>query len=868
MSPQEVTKTFTAMLAPDSPRVASYLWLTHRLWNHQLEFVVDEYLNLRRAAEIARAGGDIERATERMGIEGRAAVNGKFARFVKRFQDAYSLTREDGTDVALKLGEMSDYFLVAPKEEGGKDKWPLLRASSFTEQLTAIKDIKRTKNRKEITEADFEVFSKRNENIGKWLCDFHNRGILLFERNARLLNWHRLLMERAAEHVRSQGELRKMREAERESWRQKRTQFIEENSKFFRERHAFFEAYEEERKQKSQEILSQTQPGKQVKDAIRIRGYMIKGISSVLSAWSDEGLWKSKKPVEQGYIKTRIERRKAIFHELRSAEIEKFGDHVFFEWLAEHADDWPDFADDLKTLLDYNSNYLDDRMPKPIGFSRPSFDKHPNWYTLEECFEGWPEVKHYTADLLEQMVFMRIAVPKSDTIKERGNDRWNPDSANLPPLTEANIENILENPSLAAVVPVNIRFKPDSRLKKFVTTDESPEREKEWGYKYLDQITHERYPFRLGGIKLVFRPRPVVAGKSRPYVYFSAKVEMPFEKPRRTKKEERIIEPGTRVLAIDLGHRHRAFGAIREYDGQGKDVQIWAGSIKPPGGRHLSHVDSHEESHRQKRSASQKSATGKMKFLKRGQEFDKEFRNHITNLKDDIAKQTANAIIQTAIEHGASIIVMEMLDGYKPQTDRTRRENRRLRTTAFRALYHELSSDKGKNAKNAQGIDRAGAYAIAVYSYPASYTSRVCHKCGWPGVRFSEISASAFINRREKDGVPLTHRKAAGKTIVLSDVGKVLIQPGGKLFCCSNHECEIVKINADYNAAQNLLRQFIGEKLIEVKGKETTRTLTHPSKGQLKTKEFWKKAEESAQTKLISKGFTLAGLTKPDNVVK
>ena len=51
MSPQEITKTFTAMLAPDNQRVASYLWLTHRLWNHQLEFVVSEYLHLRSRKE-------------------------------------------------------------------------------------------------------------------------------------------------------------------------------------------------------------------------------------------------------------------------------------------------------------------------------------------------------------------------------------------------------------------------------------------------------------------------------------------------------------------------------------------------------------------------------------------------------------------------------------------------------------------------------------------------------------------------------------------------------------------------------------------------------------------------------------------------
>ncbi len=849
------------MLAPDSPRVASYLWLTHRLWNHQLEFVISEYLHLRRAAEIARAGGDIESATASLGIEGKAAVKNKFNSFVQRFMDNHGLDEGDARDVALKMGVMSDYFLVAP--EGSTWKVPQ-NMHGFFQQLTKLKPSEK------ILRDSFAKVPPNGapENLVDWLFEFHNRGILQFDRDEVLsLGWSEKLFNSAARHVRSQGELRKIRESEREEWRIKKEKFIEDNASFFANKYSFFQAYEIERTKKSQELLLTDQPGRAVKDSVKIRGAMVKGINSILSAWSDEGLWKPKKPVEQGYIKTRIERRKAIFHEMRSAEIEKYGDHVFFEWLAEHADDWPEFSEDLSTLLDFNSKFLDDRQPKPIGFSRPSFDKHPTWYELEECFDGKPAIKHYLVDFGERRLLLRIPIPKTDTIKEKQYDRWNPESSNLPALTDKEIDEIIKNPSLATVQFVPFAFKPDSRFRKFVTVNESPEREREWAYLYRDEITHESYPFRFGGLKLVYRPRPIVAGKCKPYVYFSAQVKMPFDRPRRTKKEERNIEPGTRVLAVDLGHRHRAFGAIREYDGKGQSVQIWAGSIKPPGGRHLSHVDTHEEAHRQKRSAAQKVKSGKMKFLKRGQEFDKDFRDHIVNLKDDIAKQTAHAIIETAIEHKATIIVMEMLDGYKPQTDRTRRENRRLRTTAFRALYHELTSDKGKGAKNAQGVDRAGAYGIPVYSLPAAYTSKTCHKCGWPGVRFSEISASAFINRREKVGVPLTHRKAAGKTIVLSDVGKVLIQPGGKLFCCSNPKCEVVKINADYNAAQNLLRQFSGEKLIEVKGKESTRTLVHPSEGQMKPKDFWKTAEESAQTKLVSNGFALAGLTKPENEV-
>jgi IS605 OrfB family transposase len=823
------------------------------LWSHQLEFVISEYLHLRRAAEIARAGGDIEKATKSLGIEGKAAVKHKFMQFVQRFQDRYGFAFDEAKTIALRMGEMSDWFLVAP--EGSDIRVPQ-NMHGFFQRLTKI------------TKTGFSNVhpKEKPEYMTDWLLDFQKRGIVQFDRDEMLgIGWSEKLYNTAAHHIRSQGELRKQREKDRADWRAARDEFEKKHERFFAERYGFFREYEEQRTKQSAQLLAQSQPGRKMRDDVRIRGRMVKGINRVMAAWADEGLWKPKKPVEHAYLESRIERRKAIFHNLREADGEAFGDHLFFGWLAEHADDWPGFPDDLKVLLDYNSRFLDDRMPKPIGFSRPSFDKHPIWYELEECFDPWPDLKYYKADFAAKTLFMRVVMPKADTRKEKGQDRWNPDASGLPPLSDSEIEDIIKNPSLATVLPVSIPFKPDSRLCKNVSVDESADRQREFPYLIRDEITKERYPFRLGGIKLVFRPRPVDRKNSDPYAYFSAQVQMPFDRPRRAKAESRKLEPGTRVLSVDLGCRHRAFGAVREYDGIGGSIPVWSGPIKPPGGRHLAHVDAHEEAHRKKRSASQKSKTGKMKFLKRGQVFDVDFREHIVNLKDDIAKQTAHAIVETAVKHKASVIVMELLEGYKPQTDRTRRENRRLRTASFRALYHELTSEKGKG-KNRQGVDRAGAYGIPVYSFAAAYSSRVCHKCGWPGNRWSEIPESLFRNKTGKDGLPLTHRKIAGKEIVQSDIGKVLVQPGGKLFCCSNPECGVVKINADYNAAQNLQRQFCAEKLIESRADGEQQKLKHPAEGWMPRKEFWKQVESGVVSKLASRGFQIAGLTKRDVV--
>ncbi|MEP0815264.1 MAG: hypothetical protein HRF49_11460 [bacterium] len=869
MSRQKITKTFTAMLVPGSPRIASYLWLTHILFNRQVSFMVKEYLHLRRAAEIARYEGTIAHrlsaSLEKVKSDkGKSRISRHFNEFARRFMDRYSLSYEKAAEVALKMGIMSDYFLIAPQGEDGKPLWSVPdECHAFVEQLTQVK-----KKGADVEDADFANVCKANPEISIWLADFHRRGILLFDRKeSGLLPWHRLVMSVAARYIRSQGEKRKSRESERKSWAESRAKFIEENGEFFNTRLPFFESYERERTASAQKELDSSQPGRIAKH-VHIRGPMVKGIGRVRDAWAGEDLWKPKSPPAVETIPDRNNRREAILLELIKEDNESIGDHAFFRWLAHNADAWPEFADDFKLLLDYNNNFLKDRCPQSIGFSAPDWRVHPQWYELEE-FTGKGANKHYKLDLSNQNLFLRLAVPKSDVLKKGSVNNWLPECAELAALSESEIEALTANPDEVAIAVVPVPFKPDARIRKYVIEEAAPDAPDKYAYQFRDKLLGEKFHMRFGGIKIQFKPRPVKPGKSKPYVYFSARVIVPFERPKRPKTAA-DVKPGSRVLSIDLGYRSRAYGVVREYHGPSfsfaESVQIWAGPVVPPGGRHLAHVDAHEWKHRQKRSEAQKTPDGKMKFLPRKRQFDARMTEHIIYLKNDIAKQTAHAIIAKAVEHRANVIVVEKLDGYRPSTDRTRRENRRLRTTAFRSLLHELGTYRTSGG-NYVGIDRAGAYGIATVEKPSAYTSKVCHKCGWPGVRYSEVPYSWFVKREDlskpkADRLPITHRKIRGGslTVTYQETGNVLIQQGGKLFCCSNPQCEVVKINADYNAAQNLQREFAGEELVSKsgRGKEAMLYLPGGAVG-MKAADFWKKAESDARSKLAARGFKLAG---------
>jgi len=216
------------------------------------------------------------------------------------------------------------------------------------------------------------------------------------------------------------------------------------------------------------------------------------------------------------------------------------------------------------------------------------------------------------------------------------------------------------------------------------------------------------------------------------------------------------------------------------------------------------------------------------------------------NLKYDIDRQVAHRLIAKALEHGARIILMERLEGYRPTTSLTRRENRRLRTMALRGTLKELGKTRTAGG-NWIGVDRASLYGISVREVIQAYTSKSCSVCGAPGVRYAEIPARWF---RDREGQPVDFRTFRGVNIAAHQQGDVLLDRGGPLFCCSNPECAVVKVHADRNAASNLIRQFASGK---------GQALLTPPKADAERRQYWQAAETAAATKLASRGRKLVG---------
>jgi hypothetical protein len=165
---------------------------------------------------------------------------------------------------------------------------------------------------------------------------------------------------------------------------------------------------------------------------------------------------------------------------------------------------------------------------------------------------------------------------------------------------------------------------------------------------------------------------------------------------------------------------------------------------------------------------------------------------------------------------------------------------------ALRSLVHQLGQHRPRGGEWA-GIDRTKLYGLQFSDIinPA-YTSLTCHKCGEPGLRYDELTAKYFT---DPDGKPIESRKWHGTMIPRDRVGAVRIVRGGPLFCCSNPDCPVVKINADYNGAQNIMRGFAAKQKA---------LLRPPKKGTKASKQYWADVEAKVRAKLRLKGFVLA----------
>jgi IS605 OrfB family transposase len=339
---------------------------------------------------------------------------------------------------------------------------------------------------------------------------------------------------------------------------------------------------------------------------------------------------------------------------------------------------------------------------------------------------------------------------------------------------------------------------------------------------------------------------------------------------KRGASSRRKMPVGLRVLAIDLGMRHIATGAVVEFVDDGQGNGMLPNPLKPLAvefvdvpGVTLSHIQRHQDERRRKQQQAcprgvRRAFEIRGAHLPRGQDFARELLDHAENLKDDRRKKAAHAILRAALEHHVDYIVFENLKGYRPDTEFGRRVNASLMTWNRRELVEFVRME-------------AAPLGVHVYDFvPPHHTSRFCHRCGAVGHRFTHVRAiDAWKDSLapeepvfDKDGKPLFDAK--GKRVCRRKwtpqarrirgtplgviAGRRQAIDGGKHFCCA--ECGLI-INADYNAAMNLARKLADDFPAYQRYSYNTDKKTWVVDGQTLTREaFWGQAKARVQERL------------------
>ncbi|MFD2370330.1 type V CRISPR-associated protein Cas12b [Brevibacillus sp. GCM10020057] len=200
--------------------------------------------------------------------------------------------------------------------------------------------------------------------------------------------------------------------------------------------------------------------------------------------------------------------------------------------------------------------------------------------------------------------------------------------------------------------------------------------------------------------------------------------------------------------------------------------------------------------------------------FERGHTSHKRLLNHIQNVKEDRLKQLSHAIVMTALGYvyddqkqewyakypACQIILFENLSQYRSNLDRSTKENSTLMKWAHRSIPKYVHM-------------QAEPYGIQIGDVRAEYSSRFHAKTGTPGIRCKRLSGqdlqgSRFENLQKRlvNEQFLTEeqvRKLKPGDIVPDDSGELFMTltdgRGGK---------EVVFLQADINAAQNLQKRF------------------------------------------------------------
>lgn len=375
----------------------------------------------------------------------------------------------------------------------------------------------------------------------------------------------------------------------------------------------------------------------------------------------------------------------------------------------------------------------EDGFKHPPTFTMPLPIKHPAWYTFKNgsTYKG--------LDIKNGMLKLELKLITSENGKGRKGE-W-----------------------------ISISAKADERLNSFQRIGKNGKGKKEYSYLYGDPEFGERRA-EIRGIKLIFKGTRVDKKTSEviygePYLILTCEIE--DKNSRLSLKQKSFDEYSTDWLrkrifsevnsaelvtcAVDLGIRHLGVATIR------KGNNLIATKFLKLKGLSLAHIAEHQKVLRHGRGLRGKPIKGEESFV--------DFQKHITNMGEDRAKKGAHEIVSFAYENSADIIVLENLKGFIANATYEKGINKAM-----------ARWNRGNLVKWIK--QTAQYYGIGVIEVDAFYSSRLCAKCGAPGVRYAI-----------KNGLP--EREWVGK-----------------LFAC--YECGY-RVNADFNASLNLHKIFFGE---------------------------------------------------------
>lgn len=172
-------------------------------------------------------------------------------------------------------------------------------------------------------------------------------------------------------------------------------------------------------------------------------------------------------------------------------------------------------------------------------------------------------------------------------------------------------------------------------------------------------------------------------------------------------------------------------------------------------------------------------------------EFLRDLQREINSLQEDYRRELVAEIIEIADLNKCGVIKIEDLDGYNPNKNRTKSQNKLLSQWGKRAIRNSLKLN-------------CELHGIELVEVPPYYTSQLSSKNGNLGVRVS------ILTKKVMDA-PWWKRKCL-KNPKLNDLneGDFYITKGGEWFLFIDNG-QLKKFNADINAAINIARRNPGE---------------------------------------------------------